>query len=96
MGKEVDLNCLTSLLVTEMMGQNLPPKFADDTQLGRGVNMPDGCVAIHKDLNRLEKRANKNLMKFNKRKCQILHLRRNNYTNQYMLETHGLENSFGE
>lgn len=37
-----------------MMGQSAPPKFADDTKLGGAVNMPDGCIAIHRDLNRLE------------------------------------------
>lgn len=75
-----------------MMGQSAPPKFADYTKLGGVVNMPDGCIAIHRDLNRLEKWANKNLMKF-KGKCQVLHLGRNNHVPQYMLETNS---SFAE
>lgn len=49
-----------------MMGQSVPPKSADDIKLGVVVNMPDRCVAIHRDLNRLEEWANKNLMKFQK------------------------------
>lgn len=50
MGKEVDLNCLTSSLVTQMMGQSAPPKSADHTKLGGVVNIPDGCVVIHRDI----------------------------------------------
>ena len=37
-----------------------------------------------------------NLMKFNKEKCQVLHLGRNNHMHQYMLETNSLESSFAE
>jgi len=41
-------------------------KFADNTKLGRVVDGPDGCAAIQKDLDRLEKWANRKLIKFNK------------------------------
>lgn len=58
--------------------------------------MPDGCVAICRGLTRLEKWANENLVKFNNGKCQVLHLRRNNHINQYVLETKNLESSFAE
>ena len=43
-------------------------KFADDTKLGGVPGTADGCADIQRDLNRLEKWANRNLMKFNKGK----------------------------
>jgi len=38
-----------------------------------------------KDLNRLEKWPNRNLIKFNKEKCKILHLERNHHRHYYIL-----------
>lgn len=50
------------------MGQSAAPQSAEDTKLGGTVNIPSGCGAIPTDLTSLEKWANKNLIKFNKRK----------------------------
>ena len=60
-------------------------RFADDTKLGGVADTPGGCVAIQRDLDRLAKWADRNLMKFNKEKCQVLPLGRNNSMHQYVL-----------
>ena len=68
-------------------------KFADDTKLGGVVHTLAGCAAIQYDLDRLESWVERNLMKFNKGKCWVLHLGRNNLMHQYRLGVDLLESS---
>lgn len=42
-------------------------KFSDNTELGKVADKPEGCAAIHRDLNRLEKRVYRNFMKITRR-----------------------------
>ena len=57
-------------------------KFAEDTKLGGVVVVPNGRAAIQRDLNRLEKWANWNLIEFNKGICKVLQLGRNHAPGQ--------------
>lgn len=41
-------------------------KSAGNTKLGGVAATPEGCAAVHKDLNRLEKWLNRNFMRFDK------------------------------
>ncbi|KAK4829514.1 hypothetical protein QYF61_005153 [Mycteria americana] len=70
--------------------------FADDTKLAEVADTPEGRASIQNDLDKPEKGADKNLMKFNKGKCKVLHVGRNNPSHQYMLGANQPESNFAE
>jgi len=61
-------------------------KLADDTKLCGSVSMPERQDAIQRDPHRIKQSTWKNLMRFNKSKCKVLHLGHGNTHYQYKLE----------
>ncbi|KAF4797651.1 hypothetical protein TURU_071667 [Turdus rufiventris] len=71
-------------------------KFADYTKLGACVNLLEGRRALQRDLDRLDRWAESNRMRFNKSKYRVLHFGHSNPLQCYRMWTMWLDSAQAE
>jgi len=68
-------------------------KFAGNTKTCGAADTPEGWDGIQMDLDRLERWACGNIMRFTTVTCKVLHLDRGNLKHKYRLGDEGTESS---
>ncbi|PKU47391.1 rna-directed dna polymerase from mobile element jockey-like [Limosa lapponica baueri] len=71
-------------------------KFADNTKMSDVIDMPEGQDANQRHVDKLEKWACVNIMRYNKAKCKVLHLDQGNPQYQQRLQDEGIKSSPAE